>query len=267
MANDDAGRWRRTAMAGAAVASVAVLGSLVVLGGPVAAEGGPACEAPAWQEPPDDEPWDDEPWGDEQQIRTEQGWQECDDPEPPPPPPPPPPPSDPEPEPPVVEVDRPGVAKISAVASCVSGTGTIEIALANVDGDLPIEFTVTHPTTKVTTAVTVPVGSSKPVTLLGTPTGAVQVTITADGTDRSRTFDVICPVPEVASEPPAPEGTIEPQVLPAGVAAPAGDVLPATGQDSTVLLLALALGLVAGGVAVVRTSRRTATSAVEPPDA
>jgi LPXTG-motif cell wall-anchored protein len=152
-------------------------------------------------------------------------------------------------------VPKPGVASVTGTPLCANGTGTINLTLGNIAGDLAVVFVVTHPSTAVSTTVTVGKMSNQQFTLLGTGPGTVQVTIKADGTDMSRAFEVTCPVVVVQ---PDDEDPIAPQVLASGVSSSSSSfrTLPATGRNSTQPFTILAAGLLGAGFLALRTSRR-----------
>ena len=144
-------------------------------------------------------------------------------------------------------VVRPGVPGVSGSGLCANGSGTVNLTLSNDGGDLPVNFTVTHPVSGVSTTMGVPSASSQQLTLLGTSTGTVHVGIAAGGTNLSRSFEITCPKLE---QPVA----VSPQIV------TAADVLPATGRTSTLATLCIAIGLVGAGSVAIAAARRGAGS-------
>lgn len=161
-------------------------------------------------------------------------------------------------EPPVTQppttTPRPGTGDVTATAVCLNDTTTLTVTLANISGDLPVAFTVTHPVTAVVSAVSVPAGSSSQFGLTGVPSGSVPVAITADGVSIGRTFQVpSC----IASQPAAPANPII-AVTDSAPAAPPAPALPVTGNRHIELVLAVGAlaALLAGGWLVHVANRR-----------
>jgi hypothetical protein len=143
---------------------------------------------------------------------------------------------------------RAGVASVSGSGMCVNGSGTINMTLSNTGGNMPITFVVKHPVSGASSTMIVASSSNQQVTLLGTPVGTVVVNITAGSTDLSRAFAIDCPLVD------QPEQAVHPAIV------SSANLLPATGQNSTMPTVFIAIGLLGAGSVALAFARRASSA-------